>query len=130
MVRGPLAFLVAAMIGGIVPAAADTLVLGNCTATQIQVKTYNQDDSLCWVPKSSLSIGECGAVTLDCEGTCKVRVGSGSGCPTDSHSGKNIYTKNSVITGARGLLDQPAITYFNYCQCSGAQMKQAMGIPD
>ena len=67
------------IFGIMVPAAADTLTLHNCTQGTLHLSTFNEGDGVCWVPRTKRSLASCGTVTFTCDGKCKVKGMSGSG---------------------------------------------------
>lgn len=128
--RKLLAFLVIAVICGVVPAAADTVRVGNCTTNSIHVTTFNQNDGVCWVARSDVWISACEALTLECDGACKVGVNISQGCPAGTYTGKKIYTNHHGLVVPETVLDQPQASYLESCACNSIVMKQVMEVPN
>ena len=67
-------WLAIGIFGAIVPAAADTLRLSDCSRQGPTIITYNEGDGVCWIPRNATALPSCGTVTFTCDGKCKVRV--------------------------------------------------------
>jgi hypothetical protein len=78
--RRMLMWLAIGMLGAVAPAAADSLLVKNCTGQSIAFKVYNEGDIVCWVPRYAVNLANCSSNTYQCDGKCKVEP-VGPGCP-------------------------------------------------
>jgi hypothetical protein len=119
--------LVVAMLGTVMPAAADTLTMSNCTTETPKITTYNAMDGFCWIPRSEATLPRCGTVTFTCDGECKLKIeGLAFNCSSAIYvlSGAHTYQNQSYISETsrlRGLND--SVAWKASCSCDKAQMQ-------
>jgi hypothetical protein len=117
--RSVVFWLVVGMFGAVLPAAAASVSIYNCTDQTIEFKIYDEGDISCAIPadwgNAKFTLSKCGlSFSYQCGGTkCQVSPLGGSGCNFAKMSGTVTVLKGAQnIDGVIHQADQNGWTYF------------------